>query len=303
MIGQQGDVTNGSEQERLEQVLKTINADERWPWFITGHPKGGEQGGAWYVEASRGRTAVLKISGPSWATQMLHAGPAVALVRRAGYPTPAWIKSGRTADGTGYLLQERVPGAALASVDVGSAKALVATLAMQEGLDPGPERNWNDFVVGQLTRNMDSLCSAASTAGPSGKHLVDVCWRLAGDLDARDWPRSDMVHGDFRPANVLLVNAAVTGVVDVEAIGSGTRAFDFATLLSYGPIDVGAVELLVTAGISAGGRQALRACAALVFLDLIRFVVGRHGATSEHTAAETAQLLERAAMIDTLTSA
>lgn len=302
MTGQQGDVTDGAELERLEQVMSAINADERWPWSITGQPNGGEQGGAWYVEAPWGRTGVLKTSGPSWATQMLHAEPAIATVRRAGYPTPAWIKSGRTADGTGYQLQERLPGAPLSSVDTGSAKAMIATISLQSGLDPAPERNWNDFVVAQLTRNMDSLCSSAATAGPSGVHLVDVCRWLSGDLDARDCPRSDMVHGDFRPGNVLLVNGDVTAVVDVEAIGSGTRAFDFATLLSYGPIDVDAVELLVTAGISAGGRHALRACAAMVFLDLVRFVAGRHDATSEHTASEAALLVERAVTIDALTS-
>jgi aminoglycoside phosphotransferase (APT) family kinase protein len=121
-------------------------------------------------------------------------------------------------------------------------------LAVRRRLAAHRAQDWNDFVVDQLTRNMDSLCSAASTAGPNGLDLVDVCRRLAGDLDARHSPHSDMVHGDIRLGNVLLVNRAVTGVVDVEAITSGTRAFDFATLLSYGPIDVGAVELLVTAG-------------------------------------------------------
>ncbi|WP_248704801.1 phosphotransferase family protein [Curtobacterium sp. MWU13-2055] len=302
MTGQRCGVLGGVERERAERVLDTINADERWLWVIAGRPDGGEQGGAWYVEGVDGRTAVLKISDPSWAEQMLLAEEAVGMVRRAGYPTPAWIRCGRTADGIGYQLQERVPGARLTSVDVGGARALISTIDLQAGLNPAPGRNWNDFVVDQLTRDMGNLCSASATAGASGMALVEMCRRLADDVDARDWPCSDMVHGDFRPANVLLMNGEVTGVVDVEAIGSGTRAFDFATLLSYGPIDGDAVELIVNAGSLAGGEQALRACVALVFLDLVRFAAARPDATPETTAFEGARLVERAAMVEALTN-
>ena len=295
-------MTGDVERDRVERILDMITAHEGTAWTIAGRPDGGEQGGAWYVEGAQGQSAVLKTSGPSWARQMLDAESAVAKIRRAGYPTPAWITCGRATDGTGWQLQERVPGTRLASVDAGSARAFVAVVDLQAGLDPAPGRNWNDFVVDQLTRNLDDLCSAAATAGPSGVALVDVCRRLAEDLDARDWPRSDMVHGDFRPGNVLLVDGQVTGVVDIEAIGSGTRAFDLATLLSHGPMDADAVELIVTAGLHAGGRRALRACVALVFLDLVRFVAARPDASPEHTASEAARLVERAAVIEALTS-
>lgn len=183
------------------------------------------------------------------------------------------------------------------AVDTRTATALIATITLQDGLDPVPKRNWNDFVVDQLTRNMEMLGSAAASAGSAGIQLVELCRRLADDVDDRCWPRSDMVHGDFRPGNVLMMDGKVTGVVDVEA-----RAFDFATLLSFEQIDADAVELLVAAGAAAGGRQALRACTAMVFLDLVRFVAGRPGASSDQTARESGRLAGRAATIHALTS-
>lgn len=43
----------------------------------------------------------------------------------------------------------------------------------------------------------------------------------------RQWPKQ-LIHGDFYPSNVLMVNASVSGVLDFEYSGPGHRAMDFA---------------------------------------------------------------------------
>jgi homoserine kinase type II len=44
----------------------------------------------------------------------------------------------------------------------------------------------------------------------------------------RRWPKQ-LIHGDFYPTNVLMVDASVSGVLDFEYSGPGHRAMDFAT--------------------------------------------------------------------------
>lgn len=84
-----------------------------------------------------------------------------------------------------------------------------------------------------------------------------------------------MVHGDFRHSNVLFDRGTVSGVIDIEAIGSGPRVNDYATLLDHTDIEPDALELLVDAAVEAAGPDALRACFALVTMDLARFSYNR----------------------------
>ncbi len=44
-------------------------------------------------------------------------------------------------------------------------------------------------------------------------------------------PVADLVHGDLNLSNVLAQNGAITGVVDWEHIGVGSRALDLTSLL------------------------------------------------------------------------
>ena len=81
-----------------------------------------------------------------------------------------------------------------------------------------------------------------------------------------------MVHGDFRPANILFDHGTVSGVIDIEAIGSGTRVFDYATFLDHPDIDTDALQLIVMTAAGIAGPAVLRACFARVALDLASFI-------------------------------
>lgn len=258
---------------------------------------GGVQQGAFEAVSEDSERGVLKTSADaSWTERTLAAEPAVARARAAGYPTPAWLATGTTADGAGWFLQETVLGEPIETLDLEHAGALVAVLERQAGIDPWPERCWSDFLAERLRRDVADLAVEATSAGEHGVRLATAARRLldaAGDVRL---PRTDLVHGDFRPGNVLVEGTRIAGVVDVEALGSGSRSLDYATLLDHPSIEPDALALLVEAGADAAGPGALLASFAWVSLELARFVrVREDPATSD---ARLRLLAERAGQLE-----
>ncbi len=116
---------------------------------------------------------------------------------------------------------------------------------------------------------------AASLPGSGGRSLVGASNALLARFDAPSFSTEDLVHGDFRLGNVLFDGERVSGVVGIEALGSGSRALDYATLLDHPEADEDAVQLLVAAGVQAAGPVALAHSLVHVLLDLVMFMSGR----------------------------
>lgn len=266
-------------------AVQDANARAGASWRLSGRLVGGVQSGAWRLESDQGTSAVLKLAGaPEWTRQVLRAERAVARVRAAGYPTPAWTSVGETATGIGYQVQQIVDGQPLDVIGVAEARELIRVLELQRDLDPDPNRCWSDFLAGELTSGLPALRASAVAAGKFGRQLAAACDRLLDPVEGEiRWPRADMVHGDFRMGNILFHNDGVVGVIDIEAIGSGTRVFDYATLLDHSWIEPDALELLVEAAVSIAGRDVLRACFAQVALDLTRFMAAHPGMQTQMT--------------------
>ena len=252
---------------------------------------GGFQSGAWRLIDDTGRQAVLKWSASSdWAPRIEHAARAVAKIRAAGYPTPAWLAVGTTAAGIGYQIQDFVPGRSPNNVTAREARLLIDLLETHADLDPDPQHCWSRYVTTSMTEQRDDLSQQVARTGSTGRRLVDACGRL---LDAHRpvvLPTGDLVHGDFRPGNILFDAGRISGVIDIEALGNGTRAFDYATLLSADEITPEAVELLCTAGEQAAGPHALAYCFVHVILDFAVFV---HRRNLQPGIQHVSKLLER----------
>ena len=237
----------------------------------------GVQSGAWHLTDVTGRSAVLKWSPRrDWAPRIERAAEAVAKIRAAGYPTPAWLAVGTTTSGFGYQIQDFVPGRSPEQVTVREARLLIDVLETHAGLDPDPQRCWSRYVMAQMTDHHEDLCQRVARTGPTGRLLVEACERLLTVHGPVALPTGDLVHGDFRPGNILVDADRVTGVIDIEALGSGTRVFDYATLLSAHGITPEAMHLLCVAGEQVAGPAALAYCFAHVALDLADFVHQRN---------------------------
>ncbi|WP_392675736.1 phosphotransferase family protein [Streptomyces sp. LN785] len=255
----------------------------------------GVQSGAWLLTDGTGRQAVLKWSPDrGWAPQIARAARSVAKVHSMGYPTPAWLAAGVTTDGFGYQIQELVPGRSRSQVTAHEAQLLIDVLETHAGLDPDPQRCWSQYVTGQMTDHREELLQGAAETGPTGQQLVNVCERLLAAHGPVALPTGDLVHGDFRPGNILFHGDHVSGVIDIEALGSGTRAFDYATLLSAHDITPEALEMLCSAGEQVAGPGVLAHCFAHVVLDLTVFV---HQRELQPGIRNVSKLLDRAVIL------
>lgn len=135
--------------------------------------------------------------------------------------------------------------------------------------------------------------------GPGGRSLVEASNTLLARFDAPSFPTQDLVHGDFRLGNVLFEREEVSGIVDIEALGSGSRALDYATLLDHPEADEDAVQLLIAAGVGAADSAALAHSVVHVLLDLVMFMSRRTPAIdSTHRDQRAHELAARAALID-----
>lgn len=234
---------------------------------------GGMQGGAWLVKDERGHHAVLKqANDDAKAARMIAAEPAVASAVAAGYPTPPWRAAGMTPSGNGYVIMELARGAPVERLTAPVAERLIGTVELEEGLDPLPSRNWSDYVGSWYSERLSPALARVRALGPGGVQLAAACAAVQALVGKPRLRRADLVHGDLRLANVLFERGDVSGVVDIEALGSGSRAFDYATVLDSPYAEDDALKLVVDAGSEVDGADALLSCTVLVFLDLALFV-------------------------------
>lgn len=256
-----------------EAVLREVNAGNGTNYVLIREMVGGMQSRPWLIADEDMNQAVLKWSGDvAWASQIQRAAQAVERLRSKGYPTPAWTAVGTTSAGLGYQVQEVARGEAVGRLTVGVAHELIRVLEQQDGLDPDPERSWSDFVINSYRDRFAPSLVAVAAIDAGGQALVDRCVRLLAHFGQPVFPRVDLVHGDFRLGNILLVDGSVSGVVDIEALGSGTRVFDYATLLDHDLADDAAVTLLIDAAKQIAGPAVLAHCFVHVAIDLALFM-------------------------------
>ena len=254
-------------------ALEEVNDTLQGTYQLVRPLQGGFQSGAWLIRDDAGRHAVLKWTPDRrWAEQIQRASRAVAVVRRRGYPTPAWLAAGVTASGSGYQVQEYVPGRPREYLTEGTARRAVDLLELQSDLDPDPGRSWSEYLNTRFRDGWASTISEVSGIGVAGPELAGHAARLLSRYDLPVFPEADLVHGDFRLGNILFDGEIVSGVIDIEALGSGTRVFDYATLLDHDLADETAVEFLVAAGSEVAGPAVLAYCLVHVVLDLALFM-------------------------------
>ncbi|WP_326813439.1 MULTISPECIES: aminoglycoside phosphotransferase family protein [unclassified Streptomyces] len=273
----QSNMSDRADVRAAQAVLSEANHAHGTQFKLNHRFDDGVQSGAWLLLDDNGRRAVLKWSPVrDWARQIERAAGGIAKIRAAGYPTPAWLAVGTNTDGFGYQIQDFVPGRSPNQVTTSEAQLLIGILETHAGLDPDPQRCWSQFVTTCMTDRRDDLLQQTAETGPTGQNLVNACERLLAAHGPVTLPTGDLVHGDFRPGNILFHADRVSGVIDIEALGSGTRVFDYATLLSAHDITPEAVQMLCAAGEQVAGPGALAYCFAQVALDLAVFVHRRN---------------------------
>jgi Ser/Thr protein kinase RdoA (MazF antagonist) len=279
---------------RALDVLAYVNATHDLSYRFVRRLAGGMQSGASEVHGA-GRRAVLKWSTDrTWAEQVLRAGPAVERARTAGWPTPRWLAVGVTPDGQPYQVQEYVDGQRLGRLDAASVALLLDLVDRHVGLDPDPGRNWSEWVTDVVFQGRDDAREAARRVDETAAGLVDRFAELCEEYRGHRLPADDLVHGDLNPGNVLAAGGRIVGVIDVEAIGSGTRVVDLAGVLrtAYAQgTDRATLAALRRASTAPAGRAGLVLCTAAGFFTMTVFLAGRDPAGLPAHYATTGRVL------------
>jgi aminoglycoside phosphotransferase (APT) family kinase protein len=156
-----------------------------------------------------------------------------------GYPVPAIWWHGRLGSGWHVTVQSQLPGRPLRALDRPMLDAALGLVELQAdaGIPPGRgpvDRDFTGYVAHVLFDDWDDQWAGAAQAGPGADLL---CRRLRAWLQPV-WglrlPAADYAHNDLNLSNILTDGTRITGVVDWDEFGLGSRALDLVTLAADG---------------------------------------------------------------------
>ncbi len=194
-------------------------------------------------------------SAMTWAARAQRTGPIVVKVRHGdraeektrwcaahlpalgarGYPVPAILWHGMIGSQWHVTVQNRLPGCPLypldGPLDEPMLDALLGLVELQAGAGiPAGDRDFTGYVANVLFDDWDEVWAdaarACAAAGP-------LCARLRRWLQPA-WglrlPPADYAHNDLNLSNILTDGTKITGVVDWDEFGLGSRALDLIAL-------------------------------------------------------------------------
>ena len=157
-------------------------------------------------------------------TRIPQARADVADLRRRAYPTPGWLLAGATDAGVGFVIQEL--GAGLPGTwSTVPLVELCAVIELQAGLGQAVRESWSSHVEWLARDPAGPRRFLGST--PAGRDLIAHFDEVLRGHGPAEVSAHDLVHGDMNTSNVLVADRHVSAVIDIEAIGSGTRAIDY----------------------------------------------------------------------------
>ena len=209
---------------RSQDLIRSSCGWSLRPLRLVGRPH--DRRRTWLAEGEPG-TVVVKANGnPFAAARAAWAPNALAALAARGYPVPKVLWHGLLDERWSLVVLERLPGRPLRTLDDSALESLLALVELQRDLvvEPGgwDTAEWIELV---LFERWEGWWDAAEEAAPETSRRLRTFVEPARGYRL---PSGDLVHGDLNLANVLAEDGAITGVVDWDAIGYGSRAADLA---------------------------------------------------------------------------
>src|SRR6266516_2559357 len=200
---------------RVAARLRSAGGWSLRPVAPLGRPRGGRR--TWLAESvsqtELGSVIVKARANPFAPARAAWAANAMGLLGERGYPVPALLWRGPL-DGRWFVVvQARLPGHPLLTLDGPTLDRLLALVELQADQVPRlGEGGWDaaEAAVPQTSRRL--------------RRFLEPAW-------GHRLPAADLVHGDLNLTNVLGADGMITGVVDWDDVGVGCRAADLASLL------------------------------------------------------------------------
>jgi aminoglycoside phosphotransferase (APT) family kinase protein len=153
------------------------------------------------------------------------------LLGARGYPVPRIVWHGPVGGDWHVMVQNRLPGRPVTALSEPLLEALLDLVERQAGAAiPAGDRDFAGYVANVLFDDWDEVWDDAPRSCPAAGAL---CERI------RDWlrpvwglrlPPADFTHNDLHLSNVLTDGERITGVVDWDEFGLGSRALDLVVL-------------------------------------------------------------------------
>jgi Phosphotransferase enzyme family len=232
---------------------------------------------------------VKAVAGRFAAERAAWAAAALPVLAGRGYPVPAITWHG-SLDGTWYLtIQPSLPGRPLAGLGTEELGQLLALTGLQADPQPAPagwDVSWwiSAVLFDGWEQWWDTTLAVAPGATRRLRLFLEPAWghRMAG---------GDIVHHDFSLGNILARGGSITGVVDWDDAGSGSRAVDLAALLfEWHRLRLGGMpaapcggELLTRSIIAIAGDEGLRCVIAYEAIASLALAARRGDVTGTRT--------------------
>ena len=207
------------------------------------------------VKARRGDRAYDKTS---WCAVHL------PLLGARGYPVPAIVWHGLLGGEWHLVVQNRLPGRPLwplRSLSWPMLEALLGLVELQADAGvPAGDRDFAGYVANVLFDDWDDVWRDAERASPVAAQLCARVRRWLQPVWGLRLPPADYANNDFNLSNVLTDGSRITGVVDWDEFGLGSRALDL-VVLAFDCERIGsrqAADHLLARAASIIGRDALR---------------------------------------------
>ncbi|HLY55821.1 MAG TPA: phosphotransferase family protein [Stellaceae bacterium] len=174
-------------------------------------------------------------------TGMTHMGTAVVeevpilrALAESGLPIPEilHVEAIETVLGPPFLLMRRLPGAptgdftAFAGVDPEFVAGAASALARLHAIDPRTA-GFAD-AAGELRRRVDAAWRQWRDNAIEPSPLIDFAFHWVSERCDEPYRRQAIVHGDYRPHNLLAADGQLSGVLDWEFAHLGDPAEDLA---------------------------------------------------------------------------
>lgn len=215
-------------------LVQHINERIGTAFRLVGRYSHGEAG-AYALANTEGRRFVLKwIHGTSRLGALQHGAAVTELLCSVGYPAPVYRNVGAVAGYT-YSIQEELPGLPLGTVTLELLPRLLELNALQIGRDAADSSEWPLPITEPVLAGGDGFCLLEPMRAYSDTTaaLLRSAQAYVRAYGGGPFATGDIVHIDFNPANILVADGAISGVVDWEACCAGDCVFDLATLLFY----------------------------------------------------------------------
>src|SRR6266498_1487878 len=223
--------------DRSLQELVTVMRDKNLTVMLVTTPEGRPREGrrTWLAESvgdgGPGKVIVKASANPFAPTRAAWAADAMGLLGERGYPVPRLLWRGPLDADWFVVVQGRLPGQPLHTLDAATLDRLLALVELQADQAPrlgegGWDVSWWIGVV--LFEGWEHWWDATELAAPqTGRRLrafLQPAW-------GHRLPATDLVHGDLNLTNVLAADGVISGVVYWDDLGVGCRTTDLAGLL------------------------------------------------------------------------